>query len=104
LGLAVAPERADGAEWLIDDRQFLQDGIFWFHAIQCSVLHPSCPCAGACVPYRKDWSIRCVTRDMKKEIPKVRKDRLMSPRNGTRQEGSFTKLKMKAEKKPKEKE
>jgi hypothetical protein len=41
---------------------------------------------------------------MKKEIPKVRKDRLMSPRNGTRQEGSFTKLKMKAEKKPKEKE
>ncbi len=39
---------------------------------------------------------------MKKNIPKVRKDRLLPPRNGTRQEGSITKLKAKAERKPKE--
>jgi hypothetical protein len=41
---------------------------------------------------------------MKKEIPKVRKDRLMPPRNAARQEGSFTKLKMKAERKQDDKE
>jgi hypothetical protein len=36
---------------------------------------------------------------MRKEIPKVRKDRLLPPRNAARQEGSFTKLKARADKK-----
>ncbi|MEZ0209282.1 MAG: hypothetical protein ACAH17_03855 [Candidatus Paceibacterota bacterium] len=39
---------------------------------------------------------------MRKDIPKVRKDRMLPPRNAARQEGSFTKLKAKAERKPKE--
>ncbi len=36
---------------------------------------------------------------MKKEIPKVRKDRMLPPRAAARQEGSFTKLKARADKK-----